>query len=78
LRRNRGDLHAIRGIRAYNRVGDYSYGMYVHAFPVQQCTAALLPGVSTWTLTGVAVPVTLMLATPSWHPIEKPAMSLRK
>ncbi|MEJ8856525.1 acyltransferase family protein [Variovorax robiniae] len=67
-----------RGIRAYNRVGDYSYGMYVYAFPVQQCTAALLPEVSTWTLTGIAIIVTLVLAMLSWHLIEKPAMALRR
>ncbi|MEJ8847285.1 acyltransferase [Variovorax rhizosphaerae] len=68
----------LRGIRAYNRVGDYSYGMYVYAFPVQQCTAALLPGISTWTMTGVAGAVTLMLAMLSWHLIEKPATSWRR
>jgi peptidoglycan/LPS O-acetylase OafA/YrhL len=69
---------AMRGIRAYNRIGDYSYGMYVYAFPVQQSIAALMPGVSTWTLTAVAMTVTLMLAMLSWHLVEKPAMSMRK
>jgi hypothetical protein len=62
---------AMRGIRAYNRIGDY-------AFPVQQSIAALMPGVSTWTLTAVAMTVTLMLAMLSWHLVEKPAMSMRK
>src|SRR4029078_284798 len=27
-------------IRRYNRVGDYSYGVYIYAFPVQQSIAA--------------------------------------
>jgi peptidoglycan/LPS O-acetylase OafA/YrhL len=30
-------------IRKYNRVGDYSYGIYIYAFPVQQSVAALIP-----------------------------------
>ena len=33
-------------LRSYNRVGDYSYGLYIYAFPVQQSVAALITGVS--------------------------------
>jgi peptidoglycan/LPS O-acetylase OafA/YrhL len=33
-------------IRRYNLVGDYSYGTYIYAFPIQQMVAALMPGVS--------------------------------
>lgn len=33
-------------IRQYNKAGDYSYGVYIYAFPVQQSIAALIPGVS--------------------------------
>jgi hypothetical protein len=32
---------------AYNRLGDYSYGMYIYAFPVEQITAAVYKGMHT-------------------------------
>ncbi|MET3373583.1 peptidoglycan/LPS O-acetylase OafA/YrhL [Variovorax boronicumulans] len=65
-------------IRNYNRVGDYSYGMYVYAFPIQQIVTALMPGIGTWALTGVAGALTLLLSIVSWHMVEKPAMALKQ
>ena len=32
-------------VRRFNRIGDYSYGIYIYAWPVQQMTAALVHGV---------------------------------
>ena len=26
-------------VRAYNRLGDYSYGVYIYAFPIQQASS---------------------------------------
>lgn len=66
----------IPGIRAYNRLGDYSYGMYVYAFPVQQL-AAQYGTPDPLTNLAVALPVTLVLAVASWHLVEAPALSLR-
>jgi peptidoglycan/LPS O-acetylase OafA/YrhL len=59
--------------------GDYSYGVFLFGFPVQQAVAQLLgPGGQNW-LTNIALslPVTLMLAILSWHLVEKPALRLR-
>jgi peptidoglycan/LPS O-acetylase OafA/YrhL len=57
-------------------MGDYSYGIYIYAFPVQQSVAGLLdPG--PWAMLIVSVPVTLGLAALSWHLIEKPALALK-
>ncbi|MBI1771646.1 MAG: acyltransferase [Burkholderiales bacterium] len=39
-----------RWLRAYNSVGDYSYGVYIYAFPVQQAIAALFPGIAVWSM----------------------------
>lgn len=59
---------------AYNRLGDYSYGIYIYAFPAQQLMAFW--GVTLPLLNMVlAFPVTLALAVLSWHLIEKPALS---
>jgi peptidoglycan/LPS O-acetylase OafA/YrhL len=61
-------------LRRYNRVGDYSYGIYIYAFPVQQMLVALRPDTSVWALTAAAGGITLVLAALSWHSVERPAM----
>ena len=63
-------------VRGYNRVGDYSYGVYIYAFPVQQSVVALMPGVSPLALLAIALPITVLLAVASWHLVESPALGL--
>jgi peptidoglycan/LPS O-acetylase OafA/YrhL len=57
---------------------DYSYGIYIYAFPVQQ-VAALLIGVRYGFVTYLAVSSagTLVLAALSWHLVERPVMALK-
>lgn len=64
-------------VRKYNKLGDYSYGFYIYAFPVQQSTAALLPGVSVFSMVIISSVVTLVLAAFSWHFLEKHALKLK-
>ncbi len=64
-------------IRKYNRLGDYSYGMYIYAFPIQQAVAALWPGVSVPMMVLVSGVCTLLMAMLSWHLLEKRALKLR-
>jgi peptidoglycan/LPS O-acetylase OafA/YrhL len=64
-------------VRQYNKVGDYSYGVYIYAFPVQQSTAALLPGVSVLSMVIISAAVTLVFAVLSWHLLEKHALKLK-
>ncbi len=66
-----------RGIRNYNRLGDYSYGCYIYAFPVQQTIAALVPGVSILQMMAVSFVVTAFCAVVSWHFLEQRALSLK-
>lgn len=63
--------------RAYNRVGDYSYGLYVYAFPVQQTIVAHVPGLAPGELFAASFTVTLALAALSWHALERPALALK-
>lgn len=56
---------------------DYSYGIYIYAFPVQQALANLNPLMSWEIYFWLTVLVTTALAALSWHLIEKPALSLK-
>ncbi|MCX7888536.1 MAG: acyltransferase [Rhodobacteraceae bacterium] len=62
-------------IRAFNRAGDYSYGIYIYAVPVQALVVwALGPMTPAWHIV-VALPATLALAVLSWHLVEAPALA---
>lgn len=64
-------------LRTYNQVGDYSYGVYLYAFPVQQSVAALVPGVSVFSLLFISAFATFLFAVLSWHLLERPALGLK-
>jgi len=61
-------------IRRYNRLGDYSYGVYIYAFPIQQALIAAIPGLTLAGLNVAATVLTLACAIASWHLVEKPAL----
>lgn len=62
----------------FGRRGDFSYGVYVYAFPVQQAVTALLGGRTAWWVNAaVSFPVVLALSALSWHLVEKPALRLK-
>ena len=63
-------------IRQFNRLGDYSYGTYIYAFPVQQLIASAWPNFSVAANITAATALTLLLAVVSWHTVEKPALNL--
>jgi len=64
-------------IRYFNKIGDYSYGLYIYAFPVQQSVAALIPDVSVTTMIPASFCVTLILAVLSWHLLEKRFLKMK-
>ena len=61
----------------YNKLGDYSYGMYIYAFPIQQALASSFPDISADQMTFAAFPLTLIAAVLSWHLVEKKALALK-
>jgi peptidoglycan/LPS O-acetylase OafA/YrhL len=59
--------------------GDYSYGLYLYGFVVQQTIVLLLPGLRFWWFNFPAsLLVTFVLAVASWHIVEKPALGLKR
>lgn len=61
------------------RTGDYSYGIYLYGFPVQQTVAWAVKDSWSWEANfAMAAPITLAVAAVSWHLIEKPCLKLRR
>lgn len=63
-------------ILQYNRLGDYSYGIYIYAFPLQQILANYFPGLSPELHIACAAPLVLLCAIASWHGLESRALAL--
>jgi peptidoglycan/LPS O-acetylase OafA/YrhL len=59
--------------------GDYSYGLYLYGFPVQQAIMALSPALRQWYWNLLlAIPCTMIVAIGSWWLVERPALAQRK
>lgn len=67
----------IKNGHYFNRFGDYSYGVYLWGWPVQQVIAMLAPDASALFNAGVSMLVSLFLAILSWHLVEKRALELK-
>jgi peptidoglycan/LPS O-acetylase OafA/YrhL len=59
----------------YNRLGDYSYGVYIFAFPIQQLCADVLGTADPMTNIACSLPLTIFCAVLSWHLVEEPALA---
>ena len=60
------------------RFGDFSYGLYIFAFPVQQTLIWINHGRLSWTaLFAVTLFVSFFVAVASWHLVEKWALKLK-
>lgn len=62
------------------RNGDYSYGIYLFGFPIQQTLVHFLPSEFTngFTVLLLGLPLTVALAMLSWSLVEKPTLELKK
>lgn len=59
--------------------GDYSYGIYLFHFPIQQTLVHFFPGLREWWLLfPIAATLTILFAAASWHWVEKPSLTLKK
>ncbi|WP_027799949.1 acyltransferase family protein [Paraburkholderia dilworthii] len=53
---------------------DYSYGIYLYGFMVQQCVADIAPQLDHMAAVLVAAPFILLCAALSWHFVERPVL----
>jgi peptidoglycan/LPS O-acetylase OafA/YrhL len=65
-------------LERYNKLGDYSYGVYVYGFVLQQVIVSSLPGLTPVQLMALSLPAAIVCGAASWSFVEKPFMRLRK
>lgn len=71
-------LRSAPGIRRAGRFGDFSYGIYLWGFPIQQVVFGLLPTAPLWLDIIVVAAITGVIAIASWHIIERPALDFAR
>ena len=64
-------LSSSAGISRVFGKRDYSYGIYIYAFPVQQSVVYMFPNIGLLSYIALSFGVTLILAALSWHFIEE-------
>jgi peptidoglycan/LPS O-acetylase OafA/YrhL len=59
--------------------GDYSYGLYLYGFPIQQTIVSIGPNLRHWYLNLLlTIPCAMLVATGSWWLVERPVLAQRK
>lgn len=66
------------GARGFGSRGDFSYGIYIFAFPVQQWMYSVSPQMSPLSNAGFSFCIVIVLAAASFWLIERPCLSLKK
>ncbi|QHT69986.1 acyltransferase [Rhodocytophaga rosea] len=64
-------------IKNFSKYGDFSYGIYIYAFPIQQALVIKVPGLNIYTNFAISYILVFILAVLSWHFIEKRALQLK-
>jgi peptidoglycan/LPS O-acetylase OafA/YrhL len=67
-------LMTTEPIKALRLPGEFSYGVYVFGWPIQQVIATEFPNFSVHANQAVTIAISLALASMSWYLIEKPCI----
>jgi peptidoglycan/LPS O-acetylase OafA/YrhL len=65
-------------IRKIKPPGDYSYGIYIYGFLIQQIVAHIYPAMTSYPSMLITIPAVSVAGILSWHYIESPAINLGK
>lgn len=69
--------HPKLQVKSFHKLGDYSYGLYIYAFPIQQLMVSKAGLLNPFVHFICTFPLALVVAALSWHFIEKPILSLK-
>jgi peptidoglycan/LPS O-acetylase OafA/YrhL len=62
----------------FGKYGDFSYGIYIWAFPIQQVVAQYFLAKGVYFNALLSISIVLPVAILSWYFIEKPAMNYKR
>ncbi|HWK05314.1 MAG TPA: acyltransferase [Puia sp.] len=65
-------------VRKIKLPGDYSYGIYIYGYLIQQIIAHLFPNIKAYPSMLLTVPLSVIAGMISWHYIESPAIKIGK
>jgi peptidoglycan/LPS O-acetylase OafA/YrhL len=69
----------LGGLERWGKHGDFSYGIYLYAFPIQQCIVHVYgAAVAPWGLFLMAWPPSVVAGALSWHLVEKHWLTRRR
>jgi peptidoglycan/LPS O-acetylase OafA/YrhL len=67
-------LHTANSLKMITRRGDFSYGLYLYAFPVQQTLIAYFPAIAPLSVIAATTAVAGVCAWLSWYYVESPML----
>lgn len=70
--------YGVKQLPTDRLLGDISYGLYIYAWPVQQCVNLLFPHLSPIGNTIISTGLTGLIGWMSWNYIEKPTLKYKK
>ncbi len=70
--------HGPRLLQRLTARGDFSYGIYVFAWPVGQTLVSLWDGLGPAAVIAISLPLTYAIGAASWHLVEQPALRHKK
>lgn len=70
-------LHPAVQLPPLDKYGDYSYGIYIYAFPVQQAISFYWHDIPSLAMFFIALPIVFAFSYFSWMYIEKPSLRLK-
>lgn len=59
------------------KYGDFSYGIYIYSFPIQQAIATLTHTQNAYKMFALSMTLSLLVAALSWHLVESRALKLK-
>jgi peptidoglycan/LPS O-acetylase OafA/YrhL len=67
-----------RRLHRYNMLGDYSYGVYIYGWPIQQLFLLYDPTIHPIALITVTLPAAILCGILSWYLVERPALARKQ
>jgi peptidoglycan/LPS O-acetylase OafA/YrhL len=71
-------IGGARGLRRIKLPGDYSFGVYIYGWPIQEVVAHYFPNITSYPSNLITIPAALLLGYLSWTWIERPWMEFAK